>query len=77
MGSLLLDFYLRDRMDKEGVAWPGINRIAADMSLSRSTVKRAIHDLVNAKYLRKEAAYSDNGSMTSNRYHILPDAEHP
>jgi hypothetical protein len=40
-----------------------------------NTVKRAIHDLVNAKYLRKEAAYRDNGSMTSNRYHILRYAE--
>jgi predicted transcriptional regulator len=71
----LVYFYLRDRMDKEGIAWPGINRIAADLSLSRSTVKRALHDLVNAGYIKKEAAYRDNGSATSNRYHILRYAE--
>ena len=33
--------YLRDRADAEGKCWPGINRIATDLNLSRSTVKRA------------------------------------
>ena len=37
--------YLRDRSDAEGKCWPGIKTIASDMRLSRSTVKRALHDL--------------------------------
>ena len=37
--------YLRDRSDAEGKCWPGIKTIASDMKLSRSTVKRALHDL--------------------------------
>ena len=37
--------YLRDRADSEGKCWPGIKTIASDMSLSRSTVKRALTDL--------------------------------
>ena len=67
----LVYVYLYDRMDDEKKAWPGINRMAADLSLSRSTVKRAITDLVNAGYVRREAAYRQNGSHTSNRLYII------
>jgi DNA-binding MarR family transcriptional regulator len=68
----LVYVYFCDRMDSEKKAWPGLSRIAADLSLSRSTVKRAISDLVKAGYVRKEAAYRDcNRSRTSNRYYIL------
>ena len=67
----LVYIYLHDRMDGEKKTWPGINRIGSDLSLSRSTVKRAINDLVKAGYIRKEAAYRDNGSATSNRYFIV------
>ena len=40
--------YLHDRMDKERKAWPGLNTIASHLSLSRSTVKRAVKDLEKA-----------------------------
>lgn len=33
----LVYIYLHDRMDKEKKAWPGLNTIAKDLSLSRST----------------------------------------
>ena len=33
--------YLKDHANKEGTCWPGIKTIAAGVSLSRSTVKRA------------------------------------
>jgi len=67
----LVYVYLHDRMDDEKKTWPGINRIGSDLSLSRSTVKRAINDLVKAGYVRKEAAYRENNrGQTSNRYHI-------
>ena len=66
----LVYVYLHDRMDNEKKTWPGINGIGSDLSISRSTVKRAISDLVNAGYVRKEEAYRKNGSHTSNRYFI-------
>jgi predicted transcriptional regulator len=66
----LVYVYLHDRMDGEKKTWPGINRIGSDLSLSRSTVKRAIGDLETAGYVRKEAAFRKNGSHTSNRYFI-------
>jgi DNA-binding MarR family transcriptional regulator len=63
--------YLISRMDKKRICWPGIARIGSDLSLSRSTVKRAIKDLEKACYIRVEEAFRGNGSYTSNRYHIL------
>jgi DNA-binding MarR family transcriptional regulator len=67
----LVYIYLHDRMDSQRIAWPGLSRIAADLSLSRSTVKRAIRDLEQTGYIAREAAYRENGSATSNRYRIL------
>lgn len=67
----LVYMYLHDRMDKERKAWPGINRMAMDLSLSRSTVKRALADLEKHGLIRKEAHYRENGGATSNRYYLL------
>lgn len=67
----LVYLYLHDRMDKDKKAWPGLNTMAKDLSISRSTVKRAIKDLEKAKLIRKEPHYRDNGSATSNRYYLL------
>lgn len=67
----LVYVYLYDRCDKEQKAWPGIKRMATDLSLSRSTVKRALNDLVKAGLIRKEPHFRENGSATSNRYYLL------
>lgn len=64
--------YLRDRSDAEGKCWPGINTIAADLKLSRSTVKRALADLERAGYLKRTHCFRENGSYTSNLYTVLP-----
>lgn len=60
--------YLYDRADAEGKCWPGIKTIGADLGLSRSTVKRALNDLVDKGYLLKEERHRPNGSYTSNLY---------
>ena len=59
--------YLRDRAGRGQDCWPAINTIAADLSLSRSTVKRALNDLVRVGLLEKQPRYRENGSHTSNR----------
>ena len=58
--------YLKDRCDAKGECWPAINTIAKDTSLSRSTVKRAIADLIRCGLLKKESRYRENGSNSSN-----------
>ena len=58
------------RSDAEGKCWPGIKTIASDMKLSRSTVKRALHDLERHGYLKKASRQRANGSSTSNLYTV-------
>ena len=59
--------YLRDRAGKGSDCWPAVKTIADHLQLSRSTVKRALHDLVSAGLIEKEVRYRENGSNTSNR----------
>lgn len=59
--------YLCDRAGKGSDCWPAVRTIASDLQLSRSTVKRALHDLVKAGLIEKESRYRENGSNTSNR----------
>ena len=63
--------YLCDRSNTQGQSWPGIRRIGTDLNLSRSTVKRALRELTERQYIRKEARYRDNGGKTSNLYTVL------
>ena len=67
----LVYIYLYDRRDVVGKAWPSIKRIAKDLSISEKTARRAIQDLEKAGLIRKEYAYRENGSFTSNRYYLL------
>lgn len=46
--------YLRDRAGKGPDCWPAVKTIAADLQLSRSPVKRALHDLVKAGLILKK-----------------------
>lgn len=59
--------YLKDRSGKGQDCWPAVNTIASHLNLSRSTVKRALHDLTKAGLVEKEPRYRENGSNTSNR----------
>ena len=63
--------YLRDRSNAKGECWPGIKTIAADLKLSRSTVKRALADLERSGYLQKTQRHRGNGSYTSNLYRLI------
>ncbi len=50
--------------------WSGIRTIAADLKLSRSTVKRALNELTAKGYLVKEERHRPNGSSTPNLYTV-------
>lgn len=66
--------YLHDRSGAAGSCWPGIRTIAANLHLSRSTVKRALRDLEKAGYLLRETRRRENGGCTSNRYVLRQSA---
>ena len=53
----LVYIYLHDRMDKEKMAWPGLNTIAKDLSLSKHC-KPGSQRLGNSRSDTKRAALS-------------------
>ena len=62
--------YLKSMSASKGECWPGIKTIAVDLSMSKSTVKRALADLEQHGYIEKEPRHRDNGSLTSNLYRV-------
>lgn len=53
--------YLKDRTGRKGTCWPAIGTIARDLGLSRSAVKRALKDLEEKGYLKREIRHRENG----------------
>ena len=62
--------YLCDRADEDGICFPGQKRIAADLGLSVSTVKRAIADLEQSGHIEKTARYHTRNGRRSNLYNL-------
>lgn len=63
--------YLRDRADAQGICWPALGTIARELSLSRSTVKRAVQDLKAAGYLETRQRWRKNGGKSSLQFRLL------
>lgn len=62
---------LYDRANENGECYPSIPTISRDTGMSRSTVKRAINDLVKEKMIKVEKRQRQNGGNTSNRYFLI------
>lgn len=60
--------YLFQRCYNKESCFPAIKTIASDMSLSRSTVKRALTDLENSGFILKQRRFRENGGNSSNEY---------
>ena len=60
--------YLENRMDSERKCWPGIKRIAFELQLSETTVKRALRELERGGYIQRIKRKRTNGGWTSNLY---------
>ena len=57
--------YLVHRANSDGKCWPSERRIAMDLSMSRSTVKRAIDDLTRTGFIKVEQRYRQSGAKSS------------
>lgn len=66
--------YLIQRANSDGQCWPSERRIALDLSISKSTVKRAIADLVKSGYVKVEQRFRKTGAKSSLLF-TLPDFE--
>lgn len=57
--------YLSDHTNPQSQCFPAINTIAGALGLSRSTVKRALHDLEDNGWITRVQRYRENGSKSS------------
>lgn len=69
--AISLFIYLLDRQGKNEFCWPSIRTISEHTKMSRSTVKRAIKDLIKAGYIEVEYRNRENGATTSSVYKIV------
>jgi len=67
----LVLLYLHDRANQKGKSWYAIDTMARDLSLSKSTVKRALVELMCQGHVEKIPRFRKNGGRTSNCYRCL------
>ena len=70
--AIIVYMYLVNRANSDGQCWPSERRIAIDLSISKSTVKRAIADLVQSGYINIEQRYRKSGANSTLLY-TIPD----
>ena len=63
--AITVYMYLVHRANSDGQCWPSERKIAMDLSISKSTVKRAIADLVKHRYIKVEQRYRKSGAKSS------------
>ena len=76
--ALSVLIYLIDRSNKELTCFPAIPTMAEQLHISVSTVKRALHELLDAGYIKKDARFREkNKGQTSNLYTLVLFEEQP
>lgn len=74
--ALSILIYLIDRSNKDLTCFPAISTMATALHISVSTVKRALHELVDAGFVKKDSRFRDNNrGQTSNLYTLVFKAE--
>ena len=63
--------YLHGRANQKGESWYAINTIAKELCLSRSSIKRAMRELIQRGKIEKRARFRENGGNTSNLYSLI------
>lgn len=70
--ALSVLIYLIDRSNKDLTCFPAIPTMAEQLHISVSTVKRALHELVQAGFIKKDSRFRDkNRGQTSNLYTLM------
>lgn len=70
--ALSVLIYLIDRSNRELTCFPAIPTMARQLHVSESTVKRALRELVEAGYVKKDSRFRENHrGQTSNLYTLV------
>lgn len=76
--ALSVLIYLIDRSNKDLTCFPAIPTMAEQLHVSISTVKRALHELVDAGFIKKETRFREkNRGQTSNLYILVQPEDVP
>lgn len=76
--ALSVLIYLIDRSNKDLTCFPAIPTMAEQLHVSISTVKRALHELVDAGFIKKEPRFREkNRGQTSNLYILVQPEDVP
>ena len=76
--ALSVLIYLIDRSNKDLTCFPAIPTMAEQLHISVSTVKRALHELVQAGFIKKDSRFRDkNRGQTSNLYTLVQPEDTP
>lgn len=65
--------YLSYRSNKENTCFPAIKTIGRECGMGVSTVKRALSDLCDEGYIKKDSRYRDDNGQTSNLYTLITE----
>ena len=68
--AIAVYLYLEDRANEKGECWPSLNKMASELKLSRSTIRRALKDLREVKLVTTRQRYRANGGKSSLCYKI-------
>ncbi len=68
--AIAVYLYLEDRANENGECWPSLNKMASELKLSRSTIRRALKDLREVKLVTTRQRYRANGGKSSLCYTI-------
>ena len=74
--AIAVYMYLVQRANSDGQCWPSERKIAMDLSISKSTVKRAIADLAEHRYIKVEQRYRKSGAKSSLLFTITNFEKH-
>lgn len=76
--ALSILIYLIDRSNKDLTCFPAIPTMAEQLHISVSTVKRSLHELVDAGFIKKETRFREkNRGQTSNLYTLVQPENAP
>ena len=76
--ALSVLIYLIDRSNKDLTCFPAIPTMAEQLHVSISTVKRALHELVDAGFIKKEPRFREKTrGQTSNLYILVQPEDVP
>lgn len=73
--EIIVYMYLCSCSDNQNECYPSLKQIAAACSISQTSVKNAINELIERKLITKDNQYRENGGRRNNLYRIITEED--